>query len=61
MSLILILAVVQAVSSTPQPQFAPQSKVWRREHAINDLAKPTASGHTKATSGTSRPQWLESQ
>jgi NAD(P)H dehydrogenase (quinone) len=44
-----------------QPQFAPESKVWRRELGITDPAKPAASVHKKATSATSRPQWLESQ
>src|SRR5215470_2860542 len=44
-----------------EPQFAPESKVWRREHSITDLAKSVASVHTKATSATSRTQWLESQ
>ena len=44
-----------------QPQFAPESNVWRREHGITDPAKPAASVHKKATSATSRPQWLESQ
>jgi hypothetical protein len=44
-----------------QPQFAPESKLWRREHGITDPAKPAASVHKKATSATSRPQWLESQ
>jgi NAD(P)H dehydrogenase (quinone) len=44
-----------------EPQFAPESKVWRREHGITDLAKPVASVHTKATSAPSRTQPLESQ
>jgi hypothetical protein len=44
-----------------EPQFAPESKVWRREHGITDLAKSVASVHTKATSATSRTEWLESQ
>jgi hypothetical protein len=44
-----------------EPQFATESKVWRREHSITDLAKSVASVHTKATSATSRTQWLESQ
>jgi len=43
------------------PQFAPDSKVWRREHGIADSAKPAASVHEKAVSATSRPQWLVSQ
>jgi NAD(P)H dehydrogenase (quinone) len=44
-----------------EPQFAPESKVWRREHGITDPAKSAASVHKKATSDTSRPQWLESK
>jgi NAD(P)H dehydrogenase (quinone) len=44
-----------------QPQFAPESKVWRREHSITDPAKSAASVNKKGTSATSRPQWLESQ
>jgi hypothetical protein len=44
-----------------KPQFAPESKVWRREHGITDLTKSVASVHTKATSAASRTQWLESQ
>ena len=44
-----------------ESQFAPESKVWQREHSITGPAKLAASVHTKATSATSRPQWLESQ
>lgn len=44
-----------------EPQFAPDSKVWRREHSIADSAKPAASAHEKAVSATGRGQWLESQ
>jgi hypothetical protein len=44
-----------------QPQFAPESTVWRREHGMTSPAKPAASAHKKPTSATSRPQWLESQ
>jgi NAD(P)H dehydrogenase (quinone) len=44
-----------------EPQSVPESKVWRREHAITDAAKSSASVHNKTTSATSRPQWLESQ
>jgi NAD(P)H dehydrogenase (quinone) len=44
-----------------QPQFAPESKAWRREHGITDPAKPAASVHKKGTSAPSRPQWVESQ
>ena len=44
------------------PQFAPDSKVWRREHGVADPpAKPAASAHEKAVSATGRGQWLESQ
>jgi NAD(P)H dehydrogenase (quinone) len=42
-----------------EPRFATESKVWRREHAIADPAKPAASVHEKATTATG--QWLESQ
>ena len=44
-----------------EPQFAPEGKVWRREHGIADPAKSAAPVHKKATSATSHPQWLESQ
>ena len=44
-----------------EPQFATDSKVWRSEHGITDSTKAAASVHKKATSATSRPQWLESQ
>jgi hypothetical protein len=44
-----------------EPQFAPESKVWRREHGITELPESVASVHPKATSGTRRSQWLESQ
>jgi hypothetical protein len=44
-----------------KPQFAPESKVWRREHDIAEPAKPAASVHEKAPSATSRGQWLESR
>ena len=44
-----------------EPQFAPESKVWRREHGITDPAKPAALVHNLGTSATGRPQWLESQ
>ena len=42
-----------------KPQFALESKVWRREHGITDPTK--VSQHKTATSAISRPQWLESQ
>jgi uncharacterized protein YbjT (DUF2867 family) len=44
-----------------EPQFAPESQVWRREHGIVDRATSPASVHKKATSAANRPQWLESQ
>ena len=44
-----------------EPQSAPDSQIWRREHGITDAAKLAASLHNKATSATSRPKWLESQ
>jgi len=44
-----------------QPQFAPDSKVWRGEHDITDSAKSAVALHKKATSAASRSQWLESQ
>ena len=44
-----------------EPQSAPESKVWRREHGITDPAKLAAPLNNKATSATSRPKWLESQ
>lgn len=41
----------------PEPQFAPDSGVWRREHAISDAAKPAAPGWDKSLPApTSRPQ-----
>jgi hypothetical protein len=44
-----------------QPQLATESEVWRREHGLTDGANPAVSAHKKATSATSRPQWVESQ
>ena len=44
-----------------QPQFAPDSQVWRREHGVTGPTKAAASLHKSATSAISRPQWLESQ
>jgi len=44
-----------------EPQSAPESKVWRREHGIADPGKVAASLHNKATSATSRPKRSESQ
>lgn len=43
------------------PQFAPESKVWRREHDITDATNVAASPHKTATSAIRRSQWLESQ
>jgi uncharacterized protein YbjT (DUF2867 family) len=43
-----------------QPQFAPESNVWRREHAIADTFKPAAPGREQASiAATSRGQRLE--
>src|SRR6516162_2323092 len=39
-----------------EPEFAPESSAWRREHGITDPAKSAASVHKKGTSATSRPQ-----
>ena len=44
-----------------EPQFAPESKVWRREHGITDLAKSVASVYPNASSTARRPHRLESQ
>ena len=43
-----------------QPQFAPESQVWRSEHGITDRDNSAASVHKKPTSVTSRHRWLES-
>jgi hypothetical protein len=43
------------------PQFAPDSKTWQREHDIAEPAKPAASVDKKAPSAPSRGQWLESR
>src|SRR6516165_4016927 len=42
-----------------QPQFATESEVWRREHGVTEGANPAVSVHKKATSASSRPQWVE--
>ena len=42
-----------------KPKFAPEAKVWRREHRFTDPADSAASVQKKAPSATSRPQWLE--
>lgn len=39
-----------------EPQLAPQSNVWRREHGIGDPAEPAASVIQKATSASSQGQ-----
>jgi NAD(P)H dehydrogenase (quinone) len=44
-----------------RPQFAPESKVWRRERGTTGPANSAASVHQKATSATNNPQWFESQ
>jgi len=44
-----------------QPQFAPESTLWRREHSITDPARVSAASDKNATAATDRPQWLESQ
>ena len=44
-----------------EPQFAPDSEVWRREHAISDAAKSAPSLHKIPASNTGRTQWSESQ
>jgi len=44
-----------------KPQFAPESEVWRDEHGITEPANSAVPVHTKATSATDRPQWVESQ
>jgi uncharacterized protein YbjT (DUF2867 family) len=40
----------------PGPQFAPESEVWRREHAGGEVAEPSAPHHYKASSAPSRQQ-----
>jgi NAD(P)H dehydrogenase (quinone) len=44
-----------------EPQFAPGSEIWWREHGITDPAKSAASAQKKPTSAISHRQWLESQ
>jgi NAD(P)H dehydrogenase (quinone) len=44
-----------------QPQFAPESKLWRREHNITKSAKVAAVVDKNAAAATNRHQWLESQ
>ena len=42
------------------PQFAPDSKVWRREHSIAKTARSAVPGNDNVPiSATSRGQWLE--
>jgi NAD(P)H dehydrogenase (quinone) len=43
------------------PQFAPDSKVWRQEHATIDTTKPEALDHTPRPATTKRIQSLEFQ
>ena len=43
------------------PQFAPDSKVWRQEHATIDTTKPAALDHTPRPATTKRIQSLEFQ
>jgi uncharacterized protein YbjT (DUF2867 family) len=44
-----------------EPQFAPESEVWLREHGISPPSKSVASVRKKITSATRNAQWLESQ
>lgn len=44
-----------------EPQFAPESQVWLREHGVAGATKAAASLHTTATSAISRPQCSESR
>ena len=44
-----------------EPQFASESKVWRREHSITDPAKSAASVLNKTAYAASRTPGLESQ
>jgi hypothetical protein len=44
-----------------EPQFAPESEIWRREHGITGLARSAALVHKRANSVTRHPQWFESQ
>jgi hypothetical protein len=44
-----------------EPQFAPESQVWRREHGITDPANSATSVQETATIAISRRQRLESQ
>jgi hypothetical protein len=38
-----------------EPQFAPDSKIWRREHDVVDAARPAAApGHDRTRAATSR-------
>src|SRR5581483_11363138 len=37
-----------------EPQFAPESEIWRREHGIGDVAAPGTSRRYKIRSATSR-------
>jgi NAD(P)H dehydrogenase (quinone) len=44
-----------------EPQFATESKVWRRQHATADSANSAASRREKAIAAISRAPWQESQ
>jgi hypothetical protein len=39
-----------------EPQFAPGSEIWRREHGIGDVAEPGTPRRSQARSATSRAQ-----
>ena len=42
------------------PEFATESKVWRREHVIANTARPDVpESYNVAIPATSRGQWLE--
>lgn len=43
-----------------EPQFAPESKIWRREHAIGDAARPALPNRDKPVLPRERGQWLNS-
>jgi len=48
--------------SPSRPQFAPESEVWRREHAMSNVTKTTAPGRDKARPVVTSPaQSLEFQ
>ena len=43
-----------------EPQFAPESEVWRREHQVNLSSEALGSVRKTITSGSGHAQWLES-